>query len=221
METSNPAPKPRPCRLCIVRHGETSWNAERRLQGHLDIALNDTGIAQAGAVARRLAGERFAALYCSDLRRARDTAAAAGLLLSLEAQADPRLRERNYGVFEGLTYEEAELRHPDAYRRFQAREPGFAFPGGGESLAGVAARVAEALTAIARRHAGEQVLVFTHGGVLDIVHRLTSGKSLDAKRDFLIPNGALNWIDYDDGWHLVAWADASHLERTRDELPNA
>ncbi|NMG44496.1 histidine phosphatase family protein [Aromatoleum toluvorans] len=209
-------------RLCLVRHGETSWNAEQRLQGHLDIPLNPVGEAQAAATAASLATVHFAAVYSSDLQRARQTATAITRNRAAAVEFHDRLRERNYGAFQGLTYSEAETRFPDDYRRFKQRDPLFTFPGGGESLAEFSARVAEALTELANNHAGEQVLVVTHGGVLDIVHRLAAGKALDAPRDFTIPNAALNWIEYDgDTWHLVSWAERGHLEGTRDELPNA
>ena len=209
-------------RLCLVRHGETAWNAERRLQGHLDLPLNETGLLQAEATAASLSGQRFAAFYCSDLVRARQTAAAAGRLLGLAPVFEPDLRERHYGAFQGLTYDEARERFPDAYARFTAREPGFAFPEGGESLAGFAARIRAALERIAARHAGQTVLIVSHGGVLDIAHRLATGKPLEAPRDFVIPNAALNWVTYHNGaWDLVAWADRRHLDQSRDELSNA
>ncbi|CAI06669.1 Phosphoglycerate mutase 2 [Aromatoleum aromaticum EbN1] len=210
-----------PTRLCLVRHGETAWNAERRLQGHLDVPLNEIGHIQAEATAASLAGHRFTALYCSDLRRAQQTAAAAGRTLGFEATLEPELRERHYGVFQGLTYDEARERFPQDYARFHARDPDFAFCGDGESLRAFAARVHRALERIVVRHAGRQALVVTHGGVLDIAHRLAAGKALDAPRDFTIPNAALNWIEFDGRrWHLLAWADQAHLAAARDELPN-
>jgi probable phosphoglycerate mutase len=209
-------------RLCLVRHGETAWNAQRRLQGHLDVPLNDTGHAQARATAARLTGHAFAAVYCSDLARARQTADAAARALAMTPVATAALRERHYGAFQGLTYAEARARFPAEYDRFAAREADFAFPHGGESLSGFADRVAAALREIAERHAGAQVLVVTHGGVLDVAHRLATGKPLEAARDFAIPNAALNWIAFAAGrWQLLAWADADHLALARDELPNA
>ena len=95
------------CRICLIRHGETAWNAERRLQGHLDLPLNETGLAQAEAAARHLADEPFAALYSSDLLRTRQTATPLARGLGREMIREPRLRERHYGHFQGLTYEEA------------------------------------------------------------------------------------------------------------------
>ena len=209
-------------RICLVRHGETDWNAERRLQGHIDVPLNATGLAQARATATNLAEHDFSAVYTSDLQRARQTAAEAARALELEAQTEPRLRERHYGSFQGLTYAEAQVRYPEGYRRFHERDPSFDFGEAGESLEEFADRIRTALEALAERHAGEQILVVTHGGVLDIAHRLTSGKPLESVRDFTIPNAALNWIEYtDDGWRLLAWAQQGHLAAARDELPNA
>ncbi len=208
-------------RLCLVRHGETAWNAERRLQGHLDVPLNEAGRLQAEAAACSLAAQTFAAAYSSDLCRARETAIAAARALALDLTIEPELRERHYGDFQGLTYDEARERFPTEYDRFHARNADFAFTGGGESLTAFAARIRRVLSRIASAHPGQQVLVVTHGGVLDIAHRLTSGRSLEAKRDFTIPNAALNWIEFDGAaWRLVAWADEAHLQSARDELPN-
>lgn len=208
-------------RLCLVRHGETAWNAERRLQGHLDVPLNEVGRRQAEAAARSLTGHGFAAVYSSDLCRARETATAAARVLALDLTIEPELRERHYGDFQGLTYKEARERFPSDYERFHARDAEFAFAGGGESLTAFAVRVRRVLSRIASVHPGQQVLVVTHGGVLDIAHRLTSGRPLEAKRDFTIPNAALNWIEFDRAsWRLVAWADETHLQNARDELPN-
>ena len=207
-------------RICLVRHGETAWNAARRLQGHLDVPLNDNGRAQAEATAARLAGRTFSALYSSDLQRARETAAAVERALGVVTVVEPQLRERHYGAFQGLTYDEARERFPDEYVRFIAREPEFA-SADGESLEGFALRVRAALTRIALRHRMQQVLVVTHGGVLDVAHRLASSKPLEARRDFKIPNAALNWLEFDgQTWHLVAWADETHLQGACDELPN-
>ncbi len=209
-------------RLCLVRHGETDWNAERRLQGHVDIPLNARGLAQAASTARGLGEARFAAVYCSDLARARQTADAILEGRDTRTTLQPELRERHFGIFQGRTYDEAAAALPDDFRRFRSGEADYAFPGGGESLATFARRVEAALTAIAQRHAGEDVLVVTHGGVLDIAHRLATGKPLAAVRDFVIPNAALNWLEHGEGgWHLLVWADVSHIDDALDELPSA
>ncbi|WP_347249144.1 histidine phosphatase family protein [Zoogloea sp.] len=209
-------------RICLVRHGETAWNAERRLQGHIDISLNETGLAQANATAMNLTGQRFAAAYVSDLLRARQTADAIAKRCAVVPNIDVRLRERHYGSFQALTYDEARQRFPQDYAHFEKRTPDYVFPGGGESLRQFSARIHAVLHDIAESHRGDIVLVVTHGGVLDIAHRLATGKPLDAPRDFTIPNAALNWIAWDGSvWSLIAWAEQAHLKQALDELPNA
>ena len=106
-------------RLCLVRHGETAWNAERRIQGQLDVPLSSTGHAQARATANWLAQEDFAAIYSSDLSRALHTAEAVAHLLRLPIGQQVALRERHYGVLQTLTYAEFEQRHPQAHARFE------------------------------------------------------------------------------------------------------
>lgn len=211
-----------PTQICLVRHGETDWNADRRLQGHLDVPLNRTGHLQAASAASHLADKQFAAIYCSDLARARQTATAIGAASSLSPISDPALRERHYGDFQGLTYDEARTQHPAAYARFVERDASFAFSGGGESLTTFALRVHAALERIVAQHPAQQVLVVTHGGVLDIAHRLATGTDLESPRSFTIPNAALNWLEFDGThWRLLVWADRTHLAESRDELPNA
>jgi probable phosphoglycerate mutase len=207
-------------RLCLVRHGETAWNAERRIQGQLDVPLSAVGHAQARATANWLVREDFSAIYSSDLSRALHTAEAAAHLHKLPIHRRVELRERHYGVLQTLTYAEFGQRHPNAYARFLAREEAFALPGGGESLRQFADRVNACLDEIVAAHPGGQALVFTHGGVLDILHRRTSGQPLSAPRDFDIPNAALNWLEVDQGkWSLLSWAERSHLAEALDELP--
>lgn len=209
-------------RICVVRHGETSWNAERRLQGHTDIPLNENGRAQAEATAEHLDGEVFDALYTSDLMRAHQTASACGRRLGLTPITEPGLRERHFGVLQGLTYDEARQRYPVAFRHFEQRDPEYAFEQGGESLAEFADRIRRMVTELAARHAGGTILLVAHGGVLDTINRMVRGVPLQAIRDFLIPNAALNWIEYEAGaWRILTWAQQSHLGDARDELPNA
>ncbi len=213
-----PYPLARPTRLCVVRHGETDWNAGKRVQGQIDIPLSALGHAQARATGNALMGEGFAAIYSSDLVRARQTAEATAHLAHLPLQLSPGLRERHYGVFQGLTYEEAAARYPADYARHHARDPRFV-PDGGESLLDLAARISNTCEDIVRRHTGEAVALFTHGGVLDILHRQAAGKPLTTPRDFAIPNCAINWIEVVNGcWTLLSWAERDHLAGTLDEL---
>ena len=206
-------------RLCIVRHGETAWNAEHRVQGQLDIPLNEIGFRQAQAVGGVLKEERFDAIYSSDLVRARQTADPIASFLSLKILLEKDLRERHYGIFERLTYAEVKIRYPEDYARFEAREPDYAFRTG-ESLKDFSERSIKIITAIADRHQGQSILVFTHGGVLDKLYRFITGLPLSAPRNFGIPNAGLNRIEVTpSGWQIRSWADVAHLERALDDLP--
>lgn len=204
----------------MIRHGETAWNAEGRVQGQTDVPLSPVGEAQARAVRDALAGERFTALYSSDLARVRQTAAPAAALLGLPVRLEPGLRERHYGKFETLTYAEARERLPEDYARFKAKDPEYDF-GNGESLRAFHARAIACVAGIAARHPGDAVLVFTHGGVLEMVHRYAHNAGLSAPRDFEIPNAALNWLEIGPQvWRVRAWAEVAHLERALDDLPD-
>jgi probable phosphoglycerate mutase len=204
----------------MVRHGETAWNAQGRVQGQTDVPLSAVGESQARALRAALAGERFAALYASDLSRVRQTAAPVAALLGLPVRLEPRLRERHYGKFETLTYAQARERLPEDYARFRAKDPDYDF-GSGESLRAFYERAVACVAGIAARHAGAAVLVFTHGGVLEMVHRHAHGTAMSAPRDFEIPNAALNWIEIGpQHWRVRSWARVAHLERALDDLPD-
>lgn len=206
-------------RICCIRHGETAWNTERRIQGQIDEQLSAVGRAQARAVASWLAREPIAAIYASDLSRALQTAEAAAQLLKLPIRHRADLRERHFGAFQRLTYEEVRARYPEESARLHAREADFDLPGGGESLRRFSARVIRCVEDIVAAHPGDQVLVFTHGGVLDILHRRASGKPLSAPRDFEIPNAGLNWFEVAAGeWSILSWAERGHLAEALDEL---
>ena len=203
----------------MVRHGETDWNVEKRIQGHIDIALNAAGQAQADATAAGLVGHVFHAAYSSDLDRAWQTAQAIGRRQGIEIRRAPGLRERHYGVLQGLTTAEIAVRYPKAYAHYLARTPDHNFRSG-ESLVDFAARIVAAIESLAAEHVGETVLLVSHGGVLDICYRRATGRDLAAPRDFAIPNAALNWFEVGaDGWQLLAWADRSHLTRSLEESP--
>jgi len=205
-------------RICLVRHGETDWNVEKRLQGQIDIDLNAAGVNQARAVRPGLRGHRFAAAYSSDLTRAWRTAQIATEELQIAVSPAPTLRERHYGVYQGLTSAEAAERHPELHLMHQSRSLEFDYQGG-ETMLAFARRILDGLTGIAAAHAGETVLAFTHGGVLDIVYRTAVGRELESPRDFPVPNAALNWLEFSNGgWRLVEWADVRHLEQSLDEV---
>ena len=210
-----------PTRICLVRHGETEWNAARRIQGQMDIGLNETGHRQALAAGRWLKQAGIVALYSSDLRRAWATAQAIGAEIGLQPRPVPEMRERRYGVFEGLTYDEAKAVHPAGYAAFEGRNADYDFENG-ESLKAMFARVTDKLKEIAAGHSGQNVAVVLHGGVLDIINRFVRGNPLEMPRDFLIPNAGINWISTVDGkWQLETWGETAHLEPgALDELPS-
>jgi broad specificity phosphatase PhoE len=148
--------------ILLARHGETDWNAERRVQGHTDRPLNDAGIAQARALADELADERIDAVYASDLARALDTARVVAESRGLSVVPVQELRERNFGTWEGLLDEEILDRFPQAHTGPW---------GDDETPDQLDERVIEALTDIAARHPGGQILVVSHGGPLRAVLR--------------------------------------------------
>lgn len=207
-------------RFCLVRHGETDWNTERRLQGQLDTPLNPTGLTQAEQLSDALqdAGLQFDAFYTSDLQRTRQTAAAIAAACDIQPIATPALRERHFGCFQGLTYPEAQQQMPLEYDRFKSRDPAYV-PDNGESLQAFSQRIESFMQQVAEKHQGKTLLLVSHGGVLDIAYRMANGLAITQQRDFPIPNAALNWISHYAGkWTLERWADQSHLQRSLDEI---
>lgn len=199
-------------RLIAIRHGETAWNVDTRIQGQLDVELNANGRWQAERLAHALADQVIDAVYSSDLVRAHETARAVAAGAGREVRLDAALRERGFGMFEGLTYAEVEARYPEQARHWRQRDPQFA-PEGGETLAGFQARAVAAVAAIAARHRGQHVAVITHGGVLDALYRAASRIALDAPRTWHLGNAGINRLLHgDQGFTLVGWADTLHLE---------
>ena len=204
--------------IILIRHGETEWNHLRRIQGQIDIPLNEVGRRQAQAVAGCLAGRRVAAVYTSDLKRASQTADAIAAACGLVAQPDRRLRERHYGQFEGGFYEALQRTSPERHHRMLSRDLSFDLDGG-ETIPVLHARVSEVLLELAGRHREGPVVVVTHGGVLDCGYRLASGLALDAPRTFGLFNASLNTIALDGGaFRLVSWGDVEHLATAADEI---
>lgn len=200
-----------PTRICFMRHGETDWNVERRIQGQTDVPLNETGVRQALTMAFNAAHYTFSAIYSSDLSRARETARMLAERDGLEVRLTPLLRERHHGIFEGYTGAECKARHPEAHARYIARDPDYDFETG-ESLLGVARRVEQAVHELTRQHPGQTIAAVTHAGPLDILYRKATGRPLHTPRDFAVPNCALNWFSFDArGWHLDAWDDHHYL----------
>ena len=205
-------------RILAIRHGETLWNVDSRIQGHLDIGLNDTGRWQAERLGMALKDEPMAAIYASDLSRAHDTALAVSRHTGVPVQAEPGLRERSFGEFEGRTFAEIEIELPEQAQRWRQRDPTFT-PAGGESLLMLEARVLSVASRLAAQHPGEQIALFAHGGVMDILYRAATRLDLQAARTWALGNTAINRLLWSpEGFSLVGWADVQHLsEGTLDE----
>jgi broad specificity phosphatase PhoE len=174
-------------KLLLVRHGETDWNRDGRWQGGSDTRLNDLGREQAQALAEQLDGE-IDVLYSSDLARARETAEIVAAKLGLEIRLDPRLRERGFGSWEGLTTVEIEERFADAHRRWLAGEGAGADDA--ETFEDFSARVEDFLSDVLCLHPGEEVLVISHGGSIRVIHALAAG--VDYVRDHRLIPGVPN-----------------------------
>ena len=204
--------------IILVRHGETEWNHLRRIQGQIDVPLNAVGVRQAEAVAQRLARRPPTALYTSDLLRASQTAAPIAAACGLVAQPDQRLRERNFGEFEGGFYDELRLTSPQQHQRMMSRDLDFDL-GGGETIRMLYRRACDAIVDIAARHPQGCIVVVTHGGILDCAYRLATGLALDAPRTFGLFNASLNTIAVTEGsFRLLAWGDVDHLAAAVDEI---
>ena len=202
---------PQATRILAIRHGETLWNVDSRIQGHLDIALNDTGRWQAERLGMALKDEPMAAIYASDLSRAHDTALAVSRHTGVPVQAEPGLRERSFGEFEGRTFAEIETELPEQAQRWRQRDPTFT-PAGGESLLMLEARVLSVAARLAALHPGEQIALFAHGGVMDILYRAATRLDLQATRTWTLGNTAINRLLWSpEGFSLVGWADVQHL----------
>jgi len=206
--------------LLLIRHGETQWNAQARIQGHRDIALSERGLRQAQRLARFLGEQAIDAVYASDLARASQTAQPLADALGRPLQLDERLRERGFGLFEGSTYEEAQANWPNEYAIWRRRDPAHALPGG-ESYLAARARVLQCLDEIARAHAGATAAVVTHGGVLDIVYRAAYGIPWETPRSHLLPNASINRVfarPPGPTFTVHSWAEHQHLDEAIDEL---
>jgi len=199
--------------LILIRHGETAWNLEHRMQGHLDSPLTDNGIAQAKALAQRLRTQSFSALYSSDLGRAYQTAQYIAETTGLTIQVKLELRERNLGDFQGLTRQEIGQLHPEEYANFQAASPDYVVPNG-ESLKQFRQRCVACFEQLVHQHVDEKILIVTHGGVLVNFLKHTLGLPYQTPRYFDISNTSINIFSYrDNQWFLTTWGDVSHYQQ--------
>jgi len=205
--------------ILLIRHGETDWNLERRLQGHLDIPLNAEGQRQAQALGRSLEGVALDGIFSSDLQRAQQTAMPLAQLLGMEATIDSGLRERCYGALEGLRYTEAAERYPEAYAALMARDLDVRFPAGvhvAETVREFSQRTVDTLLRLLESGSFRRIAVVTHGGVLDCIYRFAHNQPLDQPRSCDVFNASINRLTWRSEQprqlRVDGWADVAHLD---------
>ena len=205
--------------LWLCRHGETDWNAIRRIQGQLDVPLNALGQAQAQKLAQALANHDFDEVVSSPLDRAHQTALPLAQALSLPVVLDPAFAERHFGDLQGRSFDDMANIDPQAAAHWQARTPEFC-PAGGESLLMLRDRVEAGLRGLANRafsSGASRVICFTHGGVLDMVYRIAKGIAISPPREWGIPNAGINQLkamrsgSAEIAFEVMAWAQTDHL----------
>jgi 2,3-bisphosphoglycerate-dependent phosphoglycerate mutase len=203
----------------MIRHGESTWNEVHRIQGQLDPPLSDRGREQARRVATRLSGRRIAALYVSDLARARQTAEPIEAATGVRAEPMTELREIFLGEWEGLHTTELAERFPDAWAKWSA-EPSWDVVPGGETANAFDARVTSAVEGLLARHPQSDVVVVTHGGVIQVaLHRIV-GKPSRGLFPFRISNASISVIEKRDGRMVIAGVnDVGHLEESAEPSP--
>jgi probable phosphoglycerate mutase len=203
-------------RLYLVRHGETDENKNQIFQGQHGTALNEAGRAQASRLAARFARERFAALYSSDLPRARETADILGAALGLPPALDADLREIFLGTWQGLSFAQIAAQFPDEWKAWREGAPDLR-RGGGETYAELAVRITRAIGRIADAHAGGTALIVSHGAALKTfageVLGMSPGSLLWLRSFRVQGNTGVSVVEReDDGrFRMVVWNDTAHL----------
>lgn len=208
-------------RILAIRHGETAWNVDTRIQGQLDIELNDVGHWQATRVGLALREEDLSAIYSSDLMRAFQTAQAIAQHHSRSSELSVvghiGLRERHFGHLQGQTWSEIESNWPEDAKLWRGRDPHWT-PEGGESLTALRERISRSVNELAQQHLGEQIVLVAHGGVMDALYRLATGLPTEAPRAWHLGNAAINRLLWTpQGLTLLNWGDVSHFEDARGQ----
>ena len=197
--------------IILIRHGETEWNSQKRMQGHSNSDLSSVGQAQIQALGQWTKNVPFDLIYSSDSLRAKQTAEAITQFSGHELQFDQRLREKNLGVFEGLTSEEARERHPEVFRLFKTAGSKYVVDEG-ESTQQLQDRALEIVNEIRIKHPEERVLLVTHGGFIRVVMKHSLGLSLETPTRFLIRNTGVFRLVWEDKWLVSQMGGVSHLE---------
>ena len=197
--------------IILIRHGETEWNSQQRMQGHSNSDLSSVGQAQIQALGQWTKNVPFDHIYSSDSLRAKQTAEAITQFSGHELKIDLRLREKNLGVFEGLTSEEARERHPEVFRLFKTAGSKYVIDEG-ESTQQLQDRALEIVEEIRFKHPEERVLLVTHGGFIRVVMKHSLGLSLETPTRFLIRNTGVFRLVWEDKWIVSQMGGVSHLE---------
>ena len=197
--------------IILIRHGETEWNSQQRMQGHSNSDLSSVGQAQIQALGQWMKNVPFDHIYSSDSLRAKQTAEAITQFSGHELKIDLRLREKNLGVFEGLTSEEARERHPEVFRLFKTAGSKYVIDEG-ESTQQLQDRALEIVDEIRIKHPEEHVLLVTHGGFIRVVMKHSLGLSLETPTRFLIRNTGVFRLVWEDKWIVSQMGGVSHLE---------
>lgn len=198
--------------IIVIRHGETLWNEEGLIQGHLDTDLSPMGMRQAEAIAERLAEEKITAIYSSDLKRSYNTAEYLAAKTGHKVITDSRLRERSLGIFQGLSMDEVKQKYPDEFNLYKTAGPDYVVPEG-ESRRQQFERAIECIKEIAERHAGGRIVIVAHGGLLNGLFRYVLDIPISMPTRFKLFNASINTFFIENGtWLLGTWGDVSHLQ---------
>ena len=198
--------------IILIRHGETEWNSQKRMQGHSNSNLSEVGRGQIQALGELMKNVSFDHIYSSDSLRARQTAEAITQYSGHTLQFDQRIREKNLGVFEGLTSTEAKERHPEIYRLFKTAGPNYVIDEG-ESTQQLLERALEFSEEIRLRHPQERVVMVTHGGVVRVLMKYALGLSIDSPTRFIIKNTGIFGLIWNENWLVTQMGGVYHLEK--------
>ena len=184
-------------RFCLIRHGQTDWNIEGRYQGQSDVPLNENGRTQAQNLAQELRGQKFAAIYSSDLSRAKETAEIVAVYQNLPVLVDTRLREINQGEWEGQLVDVIKERYAELWRQSMI-DPATVRPPGGETVAEVASRMVEALSEMAQLYPNKSVLIASHGLALATILCKIQGIPLGQAYRVIPDNAEPVWVSWSE-----------------------
>jgi len=198
--------------IILIRHGETEWNSQKRMQGHSNSDLSEVGMGQIQALGELMKNVSFDHIYSSDSLRTRQTAEAITQYSGHTLQFDQRIREKNLGVFEGLTSTEAKERHPEIYRLFKTAGANYVIDEG-ESTQQLLERALEFIEEIRLRHPQERVVMVTHGGVVRVLMKHSLGLPIDAPTRFIIKNTGIFGLIWNENWLVTQMGVVSHLEK--------